>query len=397
MEDNNNAQQEHFRTMQDKYYSMHAPVYKSLVEPPSDEYDSEEAKKRAMELFIRNSTADNLDLWEQSTYFDYVQDQYLKAHPYDIDDKLTEEYRSDRILLLISVQQTGTSDMVRWANERIWVESVGFIKWFAREKFGISGGVNHDLYNTLMQEAYFHLFSYVRLYDPDKGKYTTFLRTWVNKYMSEDFSKWIYKTEDDYLATSLNKLQRAITKCTKLKIEPTVANLSEITGFGMQRTEILMTVYINTTQTVPYDENLDIEADYGNPTENIIAVDRRDSVERAMDDLAPEEREVLRRVYDFDNMSDSVTMTLVAKQMGMHPEQVKKLLYSAERKMKKSQHLIEYGFHEEKRTEGITRSIDYIDFMDSLDDDVFDLGPHHLPPVEGRFYDPDKPENVYFE
>ena len=369
-----------FEEMQDKYYGLHAPIYRTLCKPTGGGQNDDNLE----------DVYQNIDLMEQKTYNDWVHEDWLKNHPeFKLDEDLKATYRNQRICLLAGIFLAGDSKQKKWVWEMYYKESVGFIK----KELKHLDMKELPFYDDILQSVYCYLYTEIDKYNPyhKKASYFQWLRLQVTHAATRAYSELTHGQTIHYS----NLMQSVKKKIAKLRQrgydEPTSAQIATAMGpqVSTAQVEVVLQLIAYYDGAIPYDKyvnEIDSEQYYGEYTpENVVEKNERDErLYMAMDELTEEEREVIFLKYglsdvDITKNSGTAADTEIAKITGMTTARVKELHRKAIKKLKRNKILNSlFNYDEDNKTEKITHSDLYKSFMDELNmDDYLNI-------IEGR-------------
>ena len=336
----------------------------------------------------------NIDLNEQSSYSDPIQNAWLKDHPDILEinetdhkayNKLRNAHTNERAAILSHVLHNGTPEQVRWAGEMFWKETVGFIKKILKEK-NLKSLSN---YSDILQSVYTYWYSQLHLYDPERPgtTYYKWARYQIEHAATRSASTEKYQTTP-HKAERNRRVERALEKLRANGIEhPTAAQIQASLGsnFSISTVEDALhsISFSNPASYEKFEENIRMSDDAPDieSTEYIphIEVEKRDKAERlktAIDSLPDEERICIMLKYGFGDQdivkstTGTATDTDIARITGFSVAKVKYYLRKAERHIERNPDINSYFADRQNSAERLTRSNLYEKFFDDRDDDI---------------------------
>lgn len=379
-----------FEELQDKYYGLHAPIYKTLCQPSGGGQDDDNfdvTDELPLEKHFRN-----IDLMERINFFDYAHDKWLKEHPFfELNEDLKAEYREQRICLLVGIFLEGDAKQKKWVWEMFWKESVGFIKNRIRELNFKDG----PFYNDILQSVYCYVYSELDKYNPyhKNASYFQWLKLQVTHSATGEAS-FLINGQTLHYSKLMQRVSKTIAKLRQQGYDdPSAAQIATAMGPQISTAQVeLALLLINYYDAIPYNENnLKEEMYQGDyiPEEVVEKNERYGRLKMAMDELTEDERKVVFLKYGFgDNdivkKSGTAADTEIARILNMTTARVKELHRKALKKLFKNRKLRSlYDYKDDNKTENITHSDLYNQFMDELNDDDFQI-------IEGRKRDEDE-------
>lgn len=272
--------------------------------------------------------------------------------------------------ILLEVRQTGDKIALEWANEQIWNEVAGFVKTMIG-RYGELGNIH---YSDLINESAIAIFSNIDNYNPEKGTISTYLTPHIVHVLSEYITKEMNKTSA-YYSGNIRKVEKAINYFAGKNITPTTVDICSYTGLSITKVEDAL-IGINAKNFVSIDDD-DFQspaANCGNPLDDIILLDKKETLQKSLMELPELDRKILITKFDLnEEYEKEQSVSSVAEKLGIQPDKIRRSIIRSLRKLSSNPALFDYyGSSPKQNTceqnELYTRSAITETFFDEMED-----------------------------
>ena len=193
------------------------------------------------------------------------------------------------------------------------------------------------------QEGAIGLMKAVDKYDVSKGyKFSTYATYWIKQTISRAIANQAHTIRTPvHITEALAKTAKAENDLTqKLQRDPTPQEIADATGLDIDKINLYKnSAKMTLSLDVPIDEAGEVNitdtiADFNNSPEQTLAdSERMNSINKVLDTLEEEEKQVLKLRFGLDN-GKAKTLSEVSQLMGITKEKVKQIETIAMRKMR---------------------------------------------------------------
>ena len=189
-------------------------------------------------------------------------------------------------------------------------------------------------YHDLLNSGVIGIILALDRFDPEKGRFITFCTNYILHEIIEYVSQNIYQMSSHY-ANQIKKINRAIDL---LELEgnsdPSIADICELTHLRYEtvRQAIITKNALNTVYLDEVNEeiaNTLAEPSTVCPEEYFEEVEKQDALEKALHSLDDISRYVVKNRFGLNKESQPLNLSEIARHLGVHIEEVRKLLNSA--------------------------------------------------------------------
>lgn len=253
-------------------------------------------------------------------------------YPEDIqmleENKRRSEAASRRHQILHQILCYSNSDIdIAWVNTMLLNEVFAFIKSYL-----IRYATNNELYNALFTECFTEIISSFPNFGEKLQYYT--LTTLISLPMKHAISKYLsqqnYNTSSNHAANAY-KVSQAMSALEQQGIEPTVKNITSLTGLSEKivRTAI-DTIHASNRTDLDNETVLSIASEQKNPEETFLAESLKENLRSNMDKLTRFERACIIMRYDLNNnYGKNIPIGKIAKDLNTTSHYVNKALKQA--------------------------------------------------------------------
>ena len=268
------------------------------------------------------------------TCFSDCEKQFMDNSEYPEDIQMLEESKrrsesaSRRHQILYQIFCSSNSDIdITWVNTMLLNEVFAFIKGYL-----IRYATNNELYNALFTECFTEIISSFPNFGEKLQYYT--LTTLISLPMKHAISKYLsqqnYNTSSNHAANAY-KVSQAMSALEQQGIEPTVKNITSLTGLSEKivRTAI-DTIHASNRTDLDNETVLSIASEQKNPEDTFLAESLKENLRSNMDKLTRFERACIIMRYDLNNnYGKNVPIGKIAKDLNTTSHYVNKALKQA--------------------------------------------------------------------
>ena len=218
----------------------------------------------------------------------------------------------------------------------------------------------HNHLEDMMQQGRMALFTNAPLFDTEKSySFSTF----ITPYILDAIKTYICEVHDisPHYAVQMKKYQRALERLKVMGIEtPTMDQIANEMGVGLDAAQKVYNIScrLNTLSIDGDEKDRSMEDPYTESPDKIFETKEfKESVQRAINRLSPDQQAVIRETYFSDEKKDA-SMNTVSRRLGMDVSRVRRLLNQAKRDLLYAPELRDYTMSR--------MQMDLEDYTDSL-------------------------------
>lgn len=238
--------------------------------------------------------------------------------------------------------QNGTEEEVRWANGRLLEENIRLLHDFTNRCIQFTTQTFD--YDDAFQEACLGLIRAAKTYNPNKGKFSTYLFDWVRQHINR--KRWdtgtgiripIHMTEKMY------RLRKSYGLSSVYDEKITDMFSGDNTLSSEEKENFISTIRLLSIASLDYNigspKSDDSKITLGQMTKNEIDVEEealknalKDEVKELMECLTDREKLIIKRRYGI--IGDPVTLEYLSKELGLTRERVRQIEKQALQKLR---------------------------------------------------------------
>lgn len=316
---------------------------------------------------------------EKMQMADPDQSKYLIEHPELEENRdITNDLVLDRFAIILYYYRSDNKEEKKWANTRIWVETVAYTKLYFK---------NHsiqkpDIYGDMMQDSYDYINKQM-----DKFKYNCSISTYLNLTLKHVTTRQLaYYTLGTtiHYAKQINQFYRAKSKLEAMGFtDPTSEEICLELGPGwtIQMVEdIQQRAMFEVKYLLENEKASEIPDEFNVPDKTYLKKEKNDALYNALEELSPVAKEIVLFRFGLNPRSKYEILSLkkVAKIFKISYDETRKIFNKALKKLSGNRYLknilFDNSIHKSSNESGITKNDAKSKFFADLDndDDIID-------------------------